>query len=183
VTRLTSKGRPVLKAPPDAKSDTLWADLAGEDAEKAYQAICLLAADKRLMASLFKDHVRPAEPADRRRAASLIADLDANQFEKREAATRELAKLADLAEPHLRETLAGKPSAEAKQRIERILEDLSHGALPVELERALEALEQSGSAEARQLLESLTKGAPDARFTKQAKATLERLANRSVTPP
>jgi hypothetical protein len=173
----------VLKAPPDAKPDTLWADLAGDDAEKAYKAICLLAADKLLMTSLFKDHLRPTEPADRRRVTGLIADLDVNQFEKREAATRELAKLADLAEPFLRETLAGKPSAEVKQRIEQLLEDLSHGALPIEQERALEALEQSGSAEARQLLESLAKGAPEARLTKQAMASMKRLAKRNATPP
>jgi hypothetical protein len=106
-----------------------------------------------------------------------------NQFNKREAATRELAKLVDLAKPLLRETLAGEPFADAKQRIEQLLQNLSDGALPIERERALEALEQSGSAEAHRLMESLAKGAPDARRTKQAKVALERLAKRCATAP
>jgi hypothetical protein len=183
VTRLTNKRRPVVKIPPDTKPNTLWADMTGDDAEKAYQAIWLLVADERLAASILKDHVRPAAAVDRRRVTRLIGDLDDNQFEKREEATHELAKLADLAEPLLRETLAGKPSAEVQRRIEQLLEDLSRRGLPIEHERALEVLEQSGSMEARQILESLAKGAPESRLTKRAKATSERFAKRSDTSP
>ncbi len=42
--------------------------------------------------------------------------------------------------------------------------------------RALEVLEQAGTDQARQVLEALAKGAPEAHLTQGAKAALERLA-------
>jgi hypothetical protein len=41
--------------------------------------------------------------------------------------------------------------------------------------RSLEVVEQIGDAEARQLLRALAQGAPPARLTREAKASLERL--------
>ena len=41
--------------------------------------------------------------------------------------------------------------------------------------RALEVLERIGTPEARQILLSLAKGAPEAALTQEAKASLERL--------
>ena len=46
--------------------------------------------------------------------------------------------------------------------------------------RAVELLEHIGSREARQVLERLAKGAPEARLTREAKASLERLALRPL---
>ncbi len=42
--------------------------------------------------------------------------------------------------------------------------------------RTVEVLEIAGTPEARQVLEQLAKGAPEARLTQEAKASLERLA-------
>jgi hypothetical protein len=42
--------------------------------------------------------------------------------------------------------------------------------------RALELFEHLGTAEARQVLQDLARGDPDAPLTRQAKATLKRLA-------
>jgi hypothetical protein len=42
--------------------------------------------------------------------------------------------------------------------------------------RAIEALERMASSAAKQLLDSLAQGAPEARLTQEAKASLERLA-------
>jgi hypothetical protein len=52
---------------------------------------------------------------------ALPADLDSTQFSLRDSATSELEKLAELAEPTLRNTLAGKPSVEVRRRIEPLL--------------------------------------------------------------
>ncbi len=49
--------------------------------------------------------------------------------------------------------------------------------------RALEVLEHIGTAEARSLLEDLAKGVPEARLTREAKASLTRLAKRPVRKP
>jgi hypothetical protein len=63
-----------------------------------------------------------------------------------------------------------------------LLEKLDGRALtPEELRavRALEALEHSGTPDARQLLETLARGAPEARQTRDAKAALQRLGNKN----
>jgi hypothetical protein len=63
----------------------------------------------------------------------------------------------------LRNVLEGKPSLELKSRVEKLLEKLE--SLPpadqLRLLRAVEVLEYIGTAEARQLLESLGQGAVD----------------------
>ena len=46
--------------------------------------------------------------------------------------------------------------------------------------RAVQLLEMLGSAEASQLLQELAQGAPEARLTQEAKASLERLAKRRL---
>jgi len=48
---------------------------------------------------------------------------------------------------------------------------------------ARKALASRPSAEARQALSSLAKGAPDADLTRDAKVALERLARRPITNP
>jgi hypothetical protein len=59
----------------------------------------------------------------------------------------------------------------------------SGGASPDALRapRAMEVLEQAGTAEARKLLETLAHGAPEALLTREAQAVLGRLAP-SETP-
>jgi hypothetical protein len=49
--------------------------------------------------------------------------------------------------------------------------------------RAVEVLEYIGIPEACQLLEELAKGAPTARITQEAKASMERLAKRLPSTP
>jgi hypothetical protein len=48
--------------------------------------------------------------------------------------------------------------------------------------RAVEVLEQLGTAEAHNLLEKLATGAPEAQQTREAKAALERLKQRTGSP-
>ncbi len=45
--------------------------------------------------------------------------------------------------------------------------------------RALHALEQIGTTDARELLRKLAGGAPEARLTREAKASLDRVAQRA----
>jgi cell division septum initiation protein DivIVA len=76
--------------------------------------------------------------------------------------------------------LAGQPSPELQQRIQQLLEQLETvpSAERLQALRAVEVLEIAGTPEARQLLEVLAKGAPEARLTQEAKASLERLTKR-----
>jgi hypothetical protein len=127
--------------------------------------------------------LRPAPLPDPQRVVRLLADLDNEQFPVREKASRELRELRAPVEAALRQVLAGKPSLEARRRVERLLESLSEWS-PEELRclRAVEALEHSGTREACALLEVLAAGAPAARLTREAKAALERLSRRSTNP-
>jgi hypothetical protein len=105
----------------------------------------------------------------------LIADLDSAEFPVRKAALRELEKVGADAEPALRRALKGTPSTEVRRRVTGLLERLS-GVPSPELRRgrALQVLELVGTPEARRLLESLARGAPEARLTQEAEAALRR---------
>jgi hypothetical protein len=67
---------------------------------------------------------RPRSSADAKQVRRWIDDLDSSTFTVRDQATKELEKLGREAAPVLREALAGKPSAEARRRIEALLERL-----------------------------------------------------------
>lgn len=114
--------------------------------------------------------------------ARLIADLDAAQFAVREKATRDLEQLGALARPALRQALAGRPSAEVRQRVEALLQKPQRFLFtPEELRgwRAIEALEWIGTADARRVLERLVREGPDTSLLcRDAGATLERLRRR-----
>src|SRR5262249_41361642 len=66
--------------------------------------------------------------------------LDSPRFPRREEASRRLAGFGEEAEPILRQALAEKPSAEARQRLERILAGPRRVRSP-ELLRSLRALQ------------------------------------------
>jgi RNA polymerase sigma factor (sigma-70 family) len=167
--------------PPD-DPDVLWADLAADDAARARRAVEALAANPRRSVPLLARQLRRVEAADGGRAARLVRDLDADDFETRERASRELAQLGEGAGPTLREALAGKTSAEVRRRVEGLLENLRAGPGPELLRalRAVEVLEHVSTPAARRALAELAKGLPEARLTREAKAALERSAKRQT---
>ncbi|HZY86472.1 MAG TPA: hypothetical protein VFE78_16680, partial [Gemmataceae bacterium] len=134
---------------------------------------------------LFRDRLRPTTEAPPAKLRPLIAELDSPQFERREAARRQLTAFGEAAAPALRAALQAGPSAEQRRRIEQILGALrgppSSGSL--RHLRAVEVLERIGNAEAHEVLAKLANGVPEARLTREAKATLERMARRPGTRP
>jgi hypothetical protein len=85
----------------------------------------------------------------------------------------------ESAAPALRQALTAAPSMEVRERIEALLRRLD--ALPADrlrTLRAVEVLEYSATPEARALLERLSGGLAEARLTREAKASVERLARR-----
>jgi hypothetical protein len=71
--------------------------------------------------TLFVARADPLPKADRR-AVRWIGELDDDDFQVRESAARALADLGDTALPALVEALGKRPSAEQRQRIERLLD-------------------------------------------------------------
>lgn len=120
------------------------------------------------------------------RIAKLVVELDDEQFAVRERAAVQLEAQHDLAEPALRKAVARKPSLEARRRMTQLLDKLEGPVgLPGHLQflRALEVLENVATPEARDLLQTLADGAPEARLTQEAKASLDRLTKRAAAKP
>jgi WD40 repeat protein len=160
--------------------EALWADLGGEDAEKAGQAVWALAGAGDRATAFLRKMVRPVE-VDARRVDGLIADLDSARFPVREAASTELANLGDVAAPALRKALTAKPSPEVRQRAEDLLKRVDARTLPpgaLRLVRALEALELIGTAEADAVLQAVAKGTDGVRVTEEARSALARRSQR-----
>jgi hypothetical protein len=183
VIGLRGKDRPRSTSLTPKEMQTLWQELASQDAAVAYRAIGKLAAGSTDSVSFIRAHLRPVSPVDAPRINRLVADLDSDRFESREQATGELEKLAEWAEPALRRALRDNPPLERRQRIERLLEKVAgqrENPSPPRLRilRALEALELMDTLAARRALEEYAKGAPVADLTKDAKAALDRLAKR-----
>jgi WD40 repeat protein len=164
--------------------ESLWTELAGDDAAKAFGALDRLAADPETVARL-NERLRPAAAPDPQRLAQLIGDLGDERFAVREAASRELERLGESARPEL-ESAKARPGAspESRVRVDRLLDRLGlpSGERLREL-RAVELLERLGTPAARQVLRALAAGAPGARLTREATLALGRLARRPAATP
>jgi hypothetical protein len=110
----------------------------------------------------------------------LLTDLDSSdKVAVRKKAMEELEKLGELAVPALEKVLASDPALETRKRVEEVLGKVLGTALTGErlrLVRAVEVLEGLGSAEAKQVLQTLAGGAPGALPTREAQAALARLS-------
>jgi RNA polymerase sigma factor (sigma-70 family) len=165
--------------------ESLWTDLAATDAVKAYEALCVLVQAPDQALPFLKQRVRPVRGGDAERVAGLIRDLDSPRFTVRQEATRALEKLGEAAEPALRKVPGERSSLEVRQRVERILDKLKPASSPVQCRnlRALEVLECWATPEARHVLAELARGLPEARTTREAKASLQRLAQQPAALP
>jgi len=164
--------------PAPAPNDALWHDLGHDDAARGLEAMAKLLATPRETLDLLKQRLRPVPAVDDRRVARLLVDLGHENFEARQRAGAELEKLQELVEPALRRLLADKPPLEVRQRAEALVEKLDKQPLAgdtLRAWRAVEVLEKIGTPEARQLLETIAQGAPEARQTQEAGAALKRL--------
>ena len=154
-----------------------WVALAADDAVKAYQALGALI-DAPGTTAFLKQNFKPAVRPDAKRLEKLLADLDSDEFSVREAAAQDLEKLGDAAAETYRKALEQRPSPERRRRIEKLLSKLERRVVTGEelrSVRAVEVLEHIATPEARQLLQKLADGAPEARLTREAKAALERM--------
>jgi RNA polymerase sigma factor (sigma-70 family) len=151
----------------------LWPDL-GDDPDKAYRAMAHLRQAPQETVALLAKHLVPIQKADAKLVAQLLQDLDSKQFSVREAATRKLDELGEAVEPALREALRNKPTREVGSRLEKLL--AKREALQFQALLAIDVLEQLETVEARQLLERLAGGAPEATLTQEARASLDRLS-------
>src|SRR5439155_3356285 len=119
-----------------------------------------------------------------RRLAQHVTDMNDKQYSVRDKAAKELEKLGESAEPALQKAVTANPSAEVRRRAEELLQKLRGPVTHSEMLRAYRSvmvLEEIGTADAQEVLKDLAQGAPEARLTRDAKASLERFAKRPVS--
>ncbi|MHB1424847.1 MAG: sigma-70 family RNA polymerase sigma factor [Gemmataceae bacterium] len=166
----------------------LWDALAAEDAAAGFRAIQALSADPERAVPYLRPRLHPVAVVDEERLKRLIADLDNDQFNVRDNASKELEQLGEAALHAMRKAIEDRPTLEKRRRLEPLVqkqerEEWKPSAEGRRTGRALEVLERAGTAEARRVLAALAAGAPGARLTLDAKAALERLNKRSAAKP
>lgn len=153
-----------------------WQALEDGNAARAFTAMRQLRAAPERAVKLLREKLKRVDKIETETVRKCIRELDDDAFATREAAQKSLAKLGERAADFLRAALQQSPSAEAKARLNRLLEVLDAPLTPDRLRqlRAVEVLERIGSAEAKAILADLAQGAAGARLTIEAKASASR---------
>jgi WD40 repeat protein len=175
---------PSFRAPASKEIPSLWGQLASTDAAEAYRAEVALPLAPEATTEFFRAALRPIVADER--AKQLIANLDHDDFDVREKATRELGDLGERAADALVEALARSPSQERRRRIEAILESQREPVASqavLQCVRAVRVLERIGTPAAREVLTGLTRGTPSARVTREANEALGRMGRKESTAP
>ena len=125
--------------------------MSGDDPSRAWQAILNLASAPKEAVPFVQKQLKPMAAPDDKQIAQWIKALDAEGFQEREDATEALVRAGRSAEAAVRKALDQAPSAEAKQRMQSILEKLSGNKGPnmeeVRAIRGVEVLERIGTPE------------------------------------
>jgi WD40 repeat protein len=180
--------RSLLEKPPatvlaPAEMDLLRADLAGEDAARAYQASRRLIAAPAAAVGYIREHLVPG-PLNN--ASAIIAALDDRSFKVREEAQKDLDALEAGAEPAILAALARKPSLETRTRLEAQLAKIRMRPQPAEKLRATRSiaiLEYIATRDADALVQSFARGRTDSWITNEAQKAVKRMnAGRGLVP-
>jgi len=161
----------------DENGDELWADLGNPDSARSFDAMTSLMLARDEAVSLMGRRLKVIEPVDDVKIDRLIAELDSNEFPKRESASRQLGKLGPGVKVKLVAERMQGTSKEAAQRIDALLDLIKNpdSADWRRTLRAVEVLESIHTPAARQLLQDLSRGAAGAVLTEEAKAAFNRM--------
>jgi RNA polymerase sigma factor (sigma-70 family) len=169
-----------------SRLEALWEDLLEGSAAQAHRAIGDLAGSPREAVPFLKKQLAGVTWPDLKQVPRLIADMDSDQFKVRENASVDLEEIGEAAVPLLRKALEGTPSTEVRVRVGMLLAEPKETGLPIKkvrVVRALEVLEQVGTAEARAVIEGLAKVKEPDWLRQEAEATLGRWARRARVAP
>jgi hypothetical protein len=136
------------------------------------------------------DQTRLFEATDVQKIGKWIQDLDSSKYAERERASQELALVLDESEEHLKKARLTASSAEARRRIDLLLQAKRTGFTGKKLQtfRVIEILERIGTPEADAptrratlaVLKKLAAGPLEARMTSEAMASVERIERRAA---
>lgn len=183
---LPETGRVGRSARGEIEGDPLlwaWGYLADPAASWGHQAIIRLASEGDKAVAFLEDKLLALQTADGEEVKKHVADLDADDFARREAAERALRAMGPSVEGVLREALEGSPSPEMKTRIMAILGSFAARYLPKGGEglrrlRSVQVLERIASPASARLLEALVRKWPSLREGRAAQGALDRVSLR-----
>jgi WD40 repeat protein len=165
---------------------TFWDDLADPDAFKARRAIWAFIGAGSESVDFLQARLQPVtSSASTEVIGQLVADLNSPDYAVRNKASAQLIQLAELAEPALVKAQKDQPSLELRRRVDDILKLLADSRAKPSGDRlrgwrAVEILEQIDTPGARQLLQTLSRGAAGAVLTREAEASLARLERKAI---
>src|SRR5262249_50098190 len=157
--------------------ESLWQDLASEDAPRAYRALWTLVAGADDCVPLLEAQKR-VFLVDPEHVQKLLRDLNDNKFAVRERAHGELARMGKWIEGVLDVAQQNPPSEEVRRRVLKLLERLRvPGAITLAQERLrarrlMQVLEQSATGPTRELLDKLSRQAAEEDLRAEAQACL-----------
>jgi len=151
-----------------------WNDLATNDPIRANVASWRLVNSPGAVGYL-NERLTSADGKVANRIRALISDLESKSFQVREAASRDLAAVAENAEGILRDALREQLTEEQRTRIQRVLESpgIIHSADLLRQLRGIETLQRMGTKEAEDVLRRLADGSQQFRTSREARIAIE----------
>ena len=149
VSGLGAKVGPPRRILDTASIKACWDNLSNDDPAIGCKAANALAGSPERSVPFLRDRLKSIAVADPEKLDRWIADLSSDKFAIRQAATKELEKLGQQAEPFLQMALKRNTTLETRLRLEQILKTLADVPSPDTLRtiRAIMTLERIGSAE------------------------------------
>src|SRR5262249_52418903 len=144
--------------------DDCWTQLGSTEARMLWPAMDRLVATPSATVALLREKLKPEPAPDPTQVARWIADLGNPRFKSRDKATRALAALGSRVGPALAAAIQTESNAEARHRIEQLLQVLRDGISVTQLQplRAIEVLERIRTPEAKRVREVfITKSSED----------------------
>ncbi len=161
-----------------ATADALWRKLSAPAAGPAWDAVRELVSRPDVAVALLRQRLKPiASPGVTAvDIPNLIQQLDARTFTERDRASRALQRLGQKAIPQLQRAAENGPTLEVRRRAAELVKAVSlpDPDFPVQ-SRAVEVLEQIGSAAAKDVLRTWARGWAPAPLTQEAQAAVARL--------
>jgi RNA polymerase sigma factor (sigma-70 family) len=157
-----------------------WALLGDPKSADAHRAVLALANAPKQGAPFLRTRLAESPPPDPKAVAKWLAELDHDEFDKRQTAARELARCGKSVEAELRRARLETPSAEVRRRLDELLEKLAAQKMDERLraQRVVAILELIATEEARELLADLAREAGTEDLRRRSESALQRLARR-----
>jgi RNA polymerase sigma factor (sigma-70 family) len=171
---VTGRAWAASKALTPKRLQELWEALADEDAKKVDAAAWELALSPDGAVPFLRGRVAPVKAADAAPVERLVKQLGSDEYDSRQAATRQLEALGAGAIPRLSKALEAGPDLEVRRRLEAVIATYSRSDEWQRQRQALAVLERGGSAAAVKLVDELARGAEGAPLTEEARAVVER---------